>query len=290
VKKGIVAVALVLLVAAGVATVLSGGGGEGGVSRLVVVTMPGVSDDVAMLLDGCNVTVVTLVEPGVDPHTYNLEPSKASLLEEADLIVSTGHTAVEERLRELVEPGKMLVIPELEGIRIVYVEGSPNLHGVQYDPGNLRIFLVEAAGRLSTLYPDCSGVIEERLAAALDRIDTLVAAYGGALEGETVVVSDPAGVYALEWLGPSLYLVSPGHDVPATPGRVEEARKLLAEGAIAAVLYAGGSPATPAGEWLLSEAEAHGARVIRVPAPYTPGTTLEKLDAVARQAVGEGYG
>jgi len=284
-KTVAIVVVAVLLVAviAGVASTRREA--ETGPSRLVVVTMPGVSEDVSLLLEGCDVEVVTLVEPGVDPHTYNLEPSKAALLDEADLVVSTGHTPLEENIQARVPAEKLLVIPEIEGVRVITVDGVVNLHGVQYDPDNLLLFLQAAAARLASIYPDCNDTITQNLAQAEDEISQLKDQYQGLLSGRTGVVSDPAGLYALEWLGPDLYLVSLGHDVPVTPSRVEEARRLLAEGAFAAVLVAETGPATAAGEWLTAEAEAVGAPILRVPAPYTPGTTLSKLEQVAREAV-----
>lgn len=283
-RRAAIALLAIALTGALVVTSLNQKSGYSG-EPLILVTMPGVSDDVSMLLEGCNVRVETLVGPGVDPHTYNLQPSQARLLDEAVLVVSTGHTPLEERVEEYLGPDRVFNLARVEGVRILEADGVPVLHGVQYDPGNLEAILSSLADKLAEILPECRDTITFNLDAATARIAALRDDYAGILSGRTIVVSDPAGLYAIHWLGGDTYLVSLGHDTPLEPARITTAEELLSShDSIVAIIVVGDRPATKAGEWLLEEATSRGVPVIRVPAPYSLGDTISKLEQVSKQA------
>jgi len=279
--------AAAVAVAAVVAVLLFQGAGGGG-ELVVAVTFPGVSEDVALLLDGCEgVRVEPIAPPGVDPHTYNLEPSKARLVREAVLVVSTGHAPFEERIHEIVPPEKLVVIPEIPGLRLLETPtGAVNLHAPIYDPGNYAVFARYLAGRLAEAIPDCAPTIEANGEALASRAEALLREYSGALGGAPAVLSEPAAQYAVAWLGADVRVIlAVDHAAQATPETVDEARRLLAQGAIAVVLVdSRGAPVSRAGEWLYGEAQAAGAPLLPVEAPYEPGPVIEKIEDVAAAA------
>jgi len=283
------AIAVGLVVAALAAALLFVGAGGGGGERVVAVTFPGLSDDVALLVEGCDgVVVEPVAPPGVDPHTYNLEPSKARLVRDAVLVVSTGHAPFEERIHDLVPPDRLVIVTEIPGIRLLEAPtGAVNLHAPIYDPGNYAVFARYLAERLAEVLPDCAPTIKangERLAA---RAEALLGEYSGVLNGTPAVLSEPAAQYAVTWLGADTrIMLAVDHAAQVSPEAVEGARSLLARGAIAVILVdSTGAPVSKAGEWLAGEAHAAGAPLLPVEAPYEPGPIIEKIEEVAARAV-----
>ncbi len=284
-KVVVTAIVVIVLVAAASLIVVNRGGGGGG-TAVVAVTFPGVADDVRLLLEGCDsVRVETIAPPGVDPHEYNLEPSKVELVRKAVLVVSTGHAPFEARIREIAGD-KTVVIPEIPGIMLEKTpSGAVNRHMPIYDPRNYRVFIEYLAGRLGERLPACRETIEANAARLEERAMRLYSMYHGILSGRPAVISGPVAQYAVGWLGVDVRLsLLVEHGSQTTPQQLEEARRILEQGGIAVIVYYGDRPASKAGEWLAQTAGEMGAPVLRVPAPYQPGAIIEKIEYVASQA------
>ncbi len=263
----------------------SGHGGTGGAKGLlVVVTFPNLVDDIRPLLCGGD-RVVSLVPPGVDPHEFQLTPSALRLAREADLVVSTGHAPFEVKLRDVIDPSRLVEIPRIKGIRLLVnpVTGQPNYHMPIYDPSNYKRFIAYIAERLAALRPGCKAKYMRNAERILEEVDTVVAA--APRLSAVAVGSAPPVQYAVQWLNVTVaWLLIPEPGVSPTPGEVGKARSLLEEGAIAVVMSSRGGLATPADTKLAEMAKEYGRPLLRVPAPYSPGSVLEKLRVVAREA------
>lgn len=269
----------------------SRGGSTGdheGQGLLIVVTFPPLEGDVRAL--ACQGDVVkSLVPPGVDPHMYSLRPSDMELLRKADLIVSTGHTPVELRIRELVASGelkaRLLDIVELEGVRVYVnpVTGKPNYHSIIYDPHNYIVFIEELSKVLSSLRPSCS---QHYSLVATSIVEGVREAVKRVPEVDIVAVADePVVQYAVEWAGIHVELVLVAEEgLPPTPALVEKARTMISTGSVGLVVVVEGKP-TEASAMLEQMAREHGVRVLEVPSPLDPRPFYEKIvDVCARLA------
>jgi zinc/manganese transport system substrate-binding protein len=78
-----------LLLAWGLAAVPSGAA-EPGTGPLRVVTLTTVLTEIAQEVGGGEVDVTGLVQPGVDPHTFNPSPADVRLVVDADLVLASG--------------------------------------------------------------------------------------------------------------------------------------------------------------------------------------------------------
>ena len=254
---------------------------------LVATTFPGLAGDLNMLLDGCGVTV-WLIAPGGDPHEAVLRPSDALAVHRALLVVSTGHTGLEARLRSIVGEDRLLEVPSTPGLRVRSLPGGGvNLHMPIYDPENYMAYISYLADRLASRLPQCSSVVHARAGALEERAHRLLDEYSGLLGGVPAVASEPPGQYAVEWLGARVEVVlSLGHGAAPSPEAVEEARRILASGGVAVILVGpDGQPLTQAGRWLQGLAGELGAPVIRVPAPGLPWPVIEKIEYVVDEAL-----
>ena len=268
----------------GVSTATTAGGASGGL--VVAASIPSLADDVRLLLCPGD-TVFSIVPAGVDPHSFQLSQRLLQRVEEADLVVLMGRAPFEVKLEKLVPRDRVLVVLGLEGLRIARnpVTGAPVYHMPVYEPRNYRVFVEALASRLEGLRPGCAGVYREKLRSIEERIAVLENA-SGLLSGVPAVGSTPVVVYPAEWLGLRLEaLLVPEVGAGASEAMVERARSLLERGAVAVVLVDGmGRPATKADEKLLAMAGEAGAPVLRVPAPWTPGSTLEKMERLLSEA------
>ncbi len=278
---------LAAALAAGVYSLHSGGGGaEGGGGLLVVASMPSLAGD-ARLLACSGDRVVSLLPEGADPHVYQLGQRQLELLREASLVVVVGKAPFEVKVLQLLPGDKVLAVLRLEGLRLLEnpVTGKPVYHMPIYEPGNYRVFMEALASRLEALRPGCAGVYREKLEAVMERLEGLEEARG-LLGGRAAVGSTPVVVYPASWLGLRVeWLLVPEAGVAASQESLERARQLLGEGAVAVVLVdSRGEPLTQADRRLAAMAAEAGAPLLRVPAPWLPGSTLEKLERLAAEA------
>ncbi|GAB6147822.1 metal ABC transporter substrate-binding protein [Stetteria hydrogenophila] len=258
------------------------GAGEAGQGLLVVTTMPALESEVKELLCPGD-SVESIIPPGVDPHTYQLKPSDYDLLKKADLVVVLGGEpiadAVISKARELGVD--TVVVLNLDGIRILKTpSGFTNVHYPIYDPGNYKIFVDVVSEKLAQLNPGQAGCYGERASRVKAKIDELLA-YKSSLSNVKAVASTPLAQYATSWLGVSIEAYvseSPkGETVPSNLERIESLMKSGQVDVAFIVTDASGEPLTRADSWLQGKAGEYGVPVVKVPAPFTPGSTVEKL-------------
>ena len=264
------------------ATAMTGAKAQGGL--IVLVTFSNLVDDVKPLLCGGD-RVEALVPPGVDPHSYQLKPSDIEKIRNADLVISTGHAPFEVKLRNLVPSDKLVEIPRIKGIRLLRNPdtGQPNYHMPIYDPRNYIVFIDYVAHRLAELRPGCANHYLSAARSVAERVEAL-ASRAPKLNVDAVG-SVPPVQYPVEWLGVHVrLLLSPEAGVPPTPAILEKAKRMLSSGAVAVVMVRGGEPATPIDARLESMARELGAPVLRVPAPFLPGSIPSKLEVVVEEA------
>ena len=281
--------ALAVVVAAVLAYAPQGGPGEAGV--LVVASFPSLADDVRLLACGSD-RAASVIPPGADPHAYQLSPSDLDLLRGAALLVVSGHAPFEPRLAEKAEElgVPVLAVDGLEGVRLLRLPtGQVNYHFPAYDPGNYRVFLEALASKLAGANPACADSYRAALGEVEARLDELER-LRGALDGYRAVASVPYTQYAVSWLGVEVVeLVTPGEGSQASALRLARIDAMLASGEASLAVIAvdpSGNPLTAADRWLSAAAEKNGVPLLRVPAPFLPGSTLEKLELVASQASG----
>jgi zinc/manganese transport system substrate-binding protein len=82
--------AFLALLAAAALAAPPGSAAEAGAGPLRVVTLTTVLTEIAREVGGGEVEVTGLVQPGVDPHTFNPSPSDIRLVVDADLVLASG--------------------------------------------------------------------------------------------------------------------------------------------------------------------------------------------------------
>ena len=247
---------------------------------LIVTTFDNLKYDVEQLLAPGD-KVVSLVPPGVDPHTYSLRPQDIELLEKADLIVSTGHVAFEKQIEKMVEEGvikaELIEIPDIPGIKVLDnpVTGEPNLHMPIYDPYNYIVFISRLARAMASLRPGVKNVYIEKETQVVNKVVEIISStrrITGIGVGEA-----PPIQYAVEWMGLKieyLVLIQPG--VPAPPSLLKQINEQAERHKIDYVVVIGNST-TPAHELLLNLAKKYGLKTIVIPSPTSPSSILDKL-------------
>ncbi len=245
---------------------------------LIVVSFPSIADDVRKLVCRDD-EVVSLAPPGVDPHEYQLTPQDVEMLKHANVIISTGHTPFEARIRQLVEnrevEAKLIEIPRIPGMKILRnpVTGAPNYHMPIYDPHNYARFIEYLAQVLSSLRPECAAHYRNYAEAIVREIQQLIER--APKLNVTAVAANPMLQYAVNWLGIDVrYLIVREHGAQAIPSDVENAKKALGNIARIAIIMV---PMDPASKLLENMAKERGVPLIRVEAPYTPGSVLSKI-------------
>ncbi len=214
----VLAVLFLLAAAAGSAGCLSGGT-EDRVpphERTAVVTVLPQAEVVREIAGG-EWTIITVVPPGVEPHTYEPTASQVSVVSRADAYfrLGPGLMPFEDALLQRVTaqaPG-IVVIDMSEGVSLLHGDsggdGGGDRQGVGVDPHiwlspeNLRIMAENVARGLSEIDPANAGVYSARKNAYLGKIDACTAAIRNnltGLEGRAFLVFHPAlGYFARDF-------------------------------------------------------------------------------------------
>lgn len=260
--------------------------------KTIVATIPGIKSDIETLLEGCNVSITTLVPPGVDPHHYNLDTKSVIQLSNALAVVSTGHAPFEIQLRELGLRERLIEISNISGLTYYNIPGNgANIHMPIYDPDNYRLYITSLAYYLEEILPSCKNTIETNLYQVLVNLSKLEECRD--LFSHTPgVAASPFTQYAVEWIGIDLRLIlSSGEEASLSPHSLSYAKDLLANGAIAVVAVDENlNPIDQANQWLYNEAVKLGSRIVYVLQPSTPKSTLLKIQFTCRNTINTSIG
>ncbi len=258
--------------------------------RSVVATIPGIKSDIETLLDGCNVSITTLVPSGVDPHHYNLDTKSVIQLSNALAVVSTGHAPFEIQLRELGLDGRLFEISNISGLTYYNIPGNGlNIHMPIYDPDNYKIYITSLAYYLQEIMPSCKNTIEINLYQVLVNLSKLEVCRN-LFSNTPGVAASPFTQYAVEWMGIDLRLIlSSGEEASLSPHRLSYAKDLLANGAIAVIAVDEDlHPIDQANQWLYNEAVKLDSRIIYVLQPSTQESTLSKIQFTCDNTINTG--
>jgi len=174
-RRGLLALALVALVAAVPATAQPAAGGD----KLNVVASFSILRDLVHNVGGDRVEVVSLVDPGGDVHVYSPSPADARTLAAAKLIVTNG-LGFEGWMDRLVQASatKAMVVVASTGITPRSAGGSAHGSG-GIDPhawqsvGNVKSYVGNIRDALLRVDPSGRAAYEANAAAYLQRLDRL---------------------------------------------------------------------------------------------------------------------
>ncbi|MFZ5710458.1 MAG: zinc ABC transporter substrate-binding protein [Pseudomonadota bacterium] len=156
----------------------------------VVTDIPAVHSLVWQVMEGVGEPVL-LVSPGADAHSFQMRPSQAAALAEADLVVWLGPemTPWLERILGTEAPGSDLRLLDAPGATILgYGEGNGDAKAAGsgssdapggrdphawLDPSNAALWIDAIAARLGRTDPDNAAVYARNAAAARVRIEAL---------------------------------------------------------------------------------------------------------------------
>lgn len=281
VMTALIAISIVVIVAIALIA-YRGPGGES--HYTVVVTFANLEDDVSQLLcPGDKITYIA--PPGVDPHTYQLTLRDRRILEETDLIISTGHTPFEQGIKEMAENGeihaRLIEIPNIPGIEIRDnpVTGQPNLHMPIYDPQNYLVFMNQVKQALSKINPSCAQHYREAYQEIEERIDQILS-NAPHLEDLSAVGATPVVQYAVEWTGINITtLLIPEPDTPLTSQDIQRVEGILSSGKATIIIVPDNSPPQLV-EKVNELATQYNIRVVTIPNPASKGSIPDKLEQV----------
>ncbi len=261
--------------------------------KIVVVTFPNLKGDVELLVKGCNIKVVSLAPPGVDPHSYTLSPEKVKLVKEAILVVSTGHAPFELSLRKIVPQDKLVEINKIPGIKLAKLPGSGKLnpHMPILDPHNYKVFINYVRWKLEEALPKCRDRIYGNMVNITIALSHITRGdqgiLGEPLQPRPAVITSPPLQYAVQWLGlRPVLLLSPGEGANPPAGTVEKVKKILENNGVAVVMTVPphGYPYSKLDAWLINVAKEVNATVFAVPAPFHLNSTIKVIYYVSLEA------
>lgn len=170
---------------------------------LIVVTFPNLYKDLKHIL--CrNEKLYLIVYSGLDPHNYQVSPKDVVMLRKADVVISSGHTSLEQRLKFIVEEEKILDISTIEGIKVKLNNKTrqPNFHLFFLDPDNYIVVLSKITEKLNSINRHCTTYHLEKLAEitkAVKEAKKRISKINNTRKN--VIASSLLLQYAIEWVG-----------------------------------------------------------------------------------------
>ncbi len=249
----------------------------------VVVTVASLLPDVKSILCKGD-EVFYIAPPGVDPHSYQLTPSDIEKILRADVVVSTGHTPFEYRIRDLCKGKCVLVeIPRIPGIRVATNPDTnqPNLHMPIYDPYNLEIFVLYLANVFAELRPSKAMCYYQN---ALNVVEKIASIVSKSPRLDVLAVGDlPPTQYAVEWLGIRImYLAKPEPQAPSTGTIIDRIENAIARHVVKLIVVINGSRDSSTA-MLLHLAERYGLPVVRIPPPLEERSFIDKVESIVKE-------
>ena len=252
---------------------------------LVIVTAPPLRGDIERVVCSGDV-VVSLIPPGVDIHEYQLTTKDLELLKKASLIVSTGHTSFEFKIKELVERGELsatlLDILEIPGLKLSKnpVTGQLNYHMPVKDPSNYALFISHLVEELVSLNSERAECYYSNYIKLLRELYTSVLIHRDDYTG-LAVVDSPHSQYYVEWMGfRVVWILKYEEEVPVTAESLEVFRELLVNGSVRVVFVTENFPHY---SFIVEEASRHSVLVVKTPSPTSSVSILDGLKQVVEQ-------
>jgi zinc/manganese transport system substrate-binding protein len=283
-KKQLILLILIIITLIPIAQANERGGG-----LIIAASFPDIAVDISKLVCPGD-QVHYIAPPGADPHTYSLRASDLSLLQQADLIISTAHTAFEKEIHDKYAAGefkgRLIEIPSIPGIRIKTnpMTGKANLHMPIYDPYNLIVFIRNVSETMSMLRPQCSRMYNLNAEKMIRTIESII--NNTPRLNLEAVAEAPYMQYAVEWTGIRVrYLMVKEEGVPASPLEMSRIEKGMANGTIQVVIVSS-PPKTVQAQRLLGLAKHYGLPVIYVKPPFSNTSFIDKLEYISSQLGG----
>ncbi len=281
----VLVIALLVVIALSTVTAI----GHNNEGLVIVVTFRNLMEDVGLITcEGDE--VIPLVPEGVDPHNYQLRPKDIELLRKADIVVSTGHTPFEYRIRNLVVSEKLrcklIEIPKIPGIKLLEnVETKqPNYHMPIYDPRNYVVFMEYLTKVLISLRPSKELCYKTKLQFVKGRIEELIRVFGGKFIAKAIA-DLPYTEYSTRWLGIDvvhLLVKEPG--IPITPTDYLRIISMVKERKVDLVVVSY-PEVSKESKNLVELAKKYGVPVLKVPLPYLRNSTICKLEYIVSQLI-----
>jgi zinc/manganese transport system substrate-binding protein len=254
-------------------------------TTFIIVTAPPLKGDVERVVCTGDI-VISLVPPGIDIHEYQLSISNLELLKKASLIVSTGHTSFELKIKELVERGELSAILldtlEIPGLKLSKnpVTGQLNYHIPVKDPVNYVLFISRLVEDLASLNPEKAECYYSNYIKLIRELYTSVLVYRGDYTG-LAIVDSPHSQYYVEWIGfKVVWMLKYEEDVPVTTKSLEVFREFLANNSVKVVFVAEDFPHY---SFIVEEASKYNVLVVKTPSPTSNVSILDGLKQVVEQ-------
>lgn len=254
-------------------------------TTFIIVTAPPLKGDVERVVCTGDI-VISLVPPGVDIHEYQLSISNLELLKKASLIVSTGHTSFELKIKELVERGELSAILldtlEIPGLKLSKnpVTGQLNYHMPVKDPVNYVLFISRLVEDLASLNPEKAECYYSNYIKLIRELYTSVLVYRGDYTG-LAIVDSPHSQYYVEWIGfKVVWMLKYEEDIPVTTKSLEVFREFLANNSVKVVFVAEDFPHY---SFIVEEASKYNVLVVKTPSPTSNVSILDGLKQVVEQ-------
>lgn len=147
--------------------------------KLQVLTTTNIVGDLVSVIGGDHVEVTSMMQAGVDPHTYKAKPSDVRAIQNADIIAFNGVT-LEAKLAEVLagldDLGKNVINLEMgidpEKILVHGLQNGQDPH-IWFDVTLWKDAAIHVAARLSKFDPDSEKYYHDNLARYLVELDHL---------------------------------------------------------------------------------------------------------------------
>ncbi|MEM1586746.1 MAG: zinc ABC transporter substrate-binding protein [Candidatus Bathyarchaeia archaeon] len=214
----------------------------------VVVSVEMLKAIVSPIIDGVG-EVYPIISGGVEPHSFTLTPSIIHDVCRSDLIVVTGHMEWENKLVE--EAAKVrgvnadlisINLLELDGIKILSLDGGRNVHGFWLLPDNAIIIAREVKDRILKMRPDLSQRVTENYVKFERRVLDLKNFLEGLSDrynvcGKSVVIGFYAEMYIVEALGLKVGSWLMGEEEMISPEKLKSVYDGLRSGEYTCIIF-----------------------------------------------------
>lgn len=242
------AIIMVLLPLAGNVSIVSASIMQNNNPIRVVVSVEMLKAIVSPIINGVG-EVYPIISEEAEPHSFTLTPSIIHDVCRSDLIVVTGHMEWENKLVE--EAAKVrgvnadlisINLLELDGVKILSLDGGRNVHGFWLLPDNAIIIAKEVKDRISKMRLDLSQRITENYVKFERRVLDLKNFLEGLsdrynIRGKSVVIGFYAEMYIVEALRLQVGSWLMGEEGMISPERLKSVYNGLRSGEYICIIF-----------------------------------------------------